>query len=355
MMRLITIIVMTSRAKKDNRAYRERLKGHRDCILTLFSPEGPAGNLLVSASADGVVREWDLTQTVPFVTLNLQRPAVGCQLSCYYFQGLFAYAGYSDGGLCAFNLEGGTLSYSLRGHEDVINQIDSDGVRLFSASHDCSVRAWNVETQTCLLIYKFTEPVSSICVARTAQRLYVGSWDRMLRTIDLQKNMVTNAMLASEDAIKAILASENYVFVAGCDPVIRAWHIESGDCRTFTGHRGWVIGLHIHKAHLYSYSDDRTIRVWSLESGRCVEEFRGHEDSVTCLTFAKDSLYSGSLDHSIRSWDLRDMLKRVEEREIMGQEELYSRKVEAYDSIMHAKGKRKGKGKGKKGKKGKKK
>lgn len=347
---------MKNRAKA-NRAYRDRLKGHKDCILTLFSPEGASGGLLVSASADGFVREWDLIQRAPLVKLSLQRPTVGCQLSCYYFEGLFAYLGYTDGGLCAFNLQGGSLSYSLRGHEGTINQIDSDSTRLFSASHDCSVRVWSTETQTCLLVYKFTDPISSICVSRTAQRLYVGSWDRMLRTVDLQKNQVTNSMLASEDAIKTILASENYVFVAGCDQIIRAWHIESGECRTFIGHRGWVIGMQIYGPHLYSFSDDKTIRVWNLETGRCVEEFSGHDDSVTCIAFANNFLYSGSLDHSIRSWDLVEMLKRIEERDIMGKEELYSRKVEAYDSIMYAKkkGKRKGKGKGKgKGKKKKK-
>jgi hypothetical protein len=50
-----------------------------------------------------------------------------------------------------------------------------------------------------------------------------------------RKNMAINAMLASEDATKAILASENYLWQTAA---IRVNHLESGDCRTFTGHRG---------------------------------------------------------------------------------------------------------------------
>jgi WD40 repeat protein len=235
--------------------------------------------------------------------------------------------------------------------------MDSDGVRLFSASHDCSVRAWDVGAKTCLLVYKFSHPVSSICVSSLAQRLYIGSWDRMLRAVDLQTNQVTHELLASEDAIKAVLAVDNYVLVAGCDPIIRVWDLNSGSCKTLVGHRGWVIGLQCFNFLLYSFSDDKTIRVWNLQSWRCVEEFSGHEDSVTCIAFACNVLYSGSLDHSIRSWNLEEMLKRIEEREFMGFEELYSRKVEAYDSIMNVKkkGKRKGGKKAKKAKKGKKK
>jgi WD40 repeat protein len=43
-----------------SRAYRDRLKGHKDSILYVYSPDGPEGGLLFSGSADRTVRVWDL-------------------------------------------------------------------------------------------------------------------------------------------------------------------------------------------------------------------------------------------------------------------------------------------------------
>ena len=35
------------------RAFKDRLKGHKDTIISLYSPEGDKGGLLLSASKDG--------------------------------------------------------------------------------------------------------------------------------------------------------------------------------------------------------------------------------------------------------------------------------------------------------------
>ena len=38
------------------RAFKDRLKGHKDGVITLFSPEGPTSGWLYSASKDGCIR-----------------------------------------------------------------------------------------------------------------------------------------------------------------------------------------------------------------------------------------------------------------------------------------------------------
>ena len=60
------------------------------------------------------------------------------------------------------------------------------------------------------------------------------------------------------------------------------------------------------KGMLITGSADSTIRSWSLESGRCLNEFKGHEAAVTCLATAAGGkvLLSGSMDKTMRSWDI---------------------------------------------------
>ena len=38
------------------RAFKDRLKGHKDGVISLYSPDGPGSGYLLSASKDGSVR-----------------------------------------------------------------------------------------------------------------------------------------------------------------------------------------------------------------------------------------------------------------------------------------------------------
>lgn len=57
-------------------------------------------------------------------------------------------------------------------------------------------------------------------------------------------------------------------------------------------------------------SRDKTIKVWSLSSGKLLSTLRGHEGSVLCLKFESASgfMVTGSSDRQILAWDL-NMLK----------------------------------------------
>ena len=77
-------------------------------------------------------------------------------------------------------------------------------------------------------------------------------------------------------------------------------------------------------ARIITGSRDRTIKVWSLMTGRCLATIRGHRGSVLCLKFEKDwdldpgnalvedgltkwrrgFMVSGSSDHTVCVWDL---------------------------------------------------
>lgn len=42
--------------KIKTKAFKDRLRGHKDGIITLYSPEGPQSGMLLSASKDGCIR-----------------------------------------------------------------------------------------------------------------------------------------------------------------------------------------------------------------------------------------------------------------------------------------------------------
>ena len=177
--------------------------------------------------------------------------------------------------------------------------------------------------------------------------MFTASWDKMVRVVDLEANKVTKIFVASKEAIKAMIVTEKYVFVAGCDPIIRGFSLETGDCKLYQGHYGWIYCLEVYEGKLFSGGDDKTIKIWDIETTKMLEELNGHENGVTCLAFANQELFSGSYDHYIICWDMQEIESRITERDLMRQEDIRSRKLEVFWRIMEAKkGKKKKKGKG---------
>lgn len=79
------------------------------------------------------------------------------------------------------------------------------------------------------------------------------------------------------------------------------------ELRTLTGHSNWIKSLAVSSdgQKLASGSNDRSIRVWEVASGKQLVRLEGHEGPIEALAFSPDNrwLVSGSADATIRVWD----------------------------------------------------
>jgi WD40 repeat protein len=59
------------------------------------------------------------------------------------------------------------------------------------------------------------------------------------------------------------------------------------------------------RKRLASASEDRTVRVWDLDSGQCVLTLKGHTGRVRCVAFSPDGkrLASIAFDRTVKLWD----------------------------------------------------
>jgi WD40 repeat protein len=197
-------------------------------------------------------------------------------------------------------------------------------------------------------VFKFADPISVGRVSSTFNMLFTASWDKMIRCIDLETNKVVKSFIASKEAIKTMQVTDKYIFVAGIEPIIRAFNIEDGSTKLFQGHKGWVYTIEIEesKNRMYSGGDDRTIIIWNIENTKMLEQLTGHENGVTSIGFAAGDLYTGSFDHHVICWDLNDLEDRISEKEDMRQADIESRRYETYWKLMDAKKGKKKRGKG---------
>jgi WD40 repeat protein len=74
------------------------------------------------------------------------------------------------------------------------------------------------------------------------------------------------------------------------------------------GHSHWVrsIAFSPDGQKFASGSDDQTVRIWDIKSGKCISTLEGHSGCVRSVTFSHDGklLASGSEDGTVKIWDV---------------------------------------------------
>ncbi len=94
------------------------------------------------------------------------------------------------------------------------------------------------------------------------------------------------------------------------DKTIKLWNVETGQkLHTFEGHGGPVYSVNFSPDEgktLVSGSDDKTIKLWNVETGQEIRTLKEHGGTVYSVNFSPDgkTLVSGSDDKTIKLWNV---------------------------------------------------
>ncbi len=122
----------------------------------------------------------------------------------------------------------------------------------------------------------------------------------LLRTLTGHSNRV-NALAVTPDGKQVISASD--------DKTLKVWNLETfQEVSTLTGHSDWVYALAVTPdgKQVISGSDDNTLKVWNLETFQEVSTLTGHSSEVYALALTPDGkqVISGSRDKTLKVWNL---------------------------------------------------
>ncbi|KAK7329368.1 hypothetical protein VNO77_23530 [Canavalia gladiata] len=169
-------------------------------------------------------------------------------------------------------------------------EVGSD--KLYSGSTDGTVRTWDCHTGQCTDVMKNGVEVTSL--------ISEGPWV----FVDLR------------NAVKAWNIQTTFQFTLdgpkGRDGVIAAWRGSSESKSPFelvaslTGHTKAVVCLAVGGKMLFSGSNDKSIKVWDLDTLNCKMTLDGHNEVVTSLICWDYYLLSSSSDCTIKIWVATD-------------------------------------------------
>ncbi|BAZ29595.1 serine/threonine protein kinase with WD-40 repeats [Cylindrospermum sp. NIES-4074] len=115
----------------------------------------------------------------------------------------------------------------------------------------------------------------------------------------------------SGDVNAVAISPDGKTFVSGSDDkTIKIWNLQTGELKsTLTGHSNSVYSVAISPdgKTFVSGSGDKTIKIWNLQTGELKSTLTGHSNSVYSVAISPDgkTFVSGSGDKTIKIWNLQ--------------------------------------------------
>ncbi|OAY75391.1 DENN domain and WD repeat-containing protein SCD1 [Ananas comosus] len=213
------------------------------------------------------------------------------------------------------SMRGSELRATLRGHTRPIRAINSDRSKIVSGSDDHSVIVWDKQTFRLLEELKGHDAPVSCVRMLSGERVLTASHDGTVKMWDVRTDTCVATVGRCSSAVTCMEYddSSGILAAAGRDVVANVWDIRAGkQMLKLQGHTKWIRSLRMAGDTILTGSDDWTARVWSISRGtsdavlachaggiKCVKNFTLHSASILSISAGENWLGIGAADNSM--------------------------------------------------------
>lgn len=282
------------------------LSGHSKWVFSVCVT--PDGQKIVSGSADGTVRVWDI---------NTGKQLMQCASSDWAVRSVCVTPDgkkiVSAGGKLVriWDINTGNKLLECIGHTDSINSVcvTPDGKKIISGSDDTTVCIWNIDTgEQIKECQGHTGWVSSVCVTPDGRKIISGSHDNTIRVWNANSGKLLGVCRGHNDWVSSVCVTSDgsSIISASYDCTIRIWPIDSyttvNSCRYPASRIFQVCVTQNGEAIVSGWN--ASVRIWDIKTGKQLIG-NSHIDSVVavCITPDNKKIVSGSCDNTIGIWE----------------------------------------------------
>lgn len=194
------------------------------------------------------------------------------------------------------------VSHRIDGGTPSSVRVCGAGPVIATSGWDRSLQVWSPGRTAPTILPVAAQLVPNFCVTADGRYVLSATRDMSLVLFDLQTsrhvrtfpfpdrpniyNLMVNAVGVSADGRIALSGEQG--------GLIRVWNMETGKClRTMRSHSGAVTCLAISGdgRHILSGSDDKTLKLWETVSGQCIQTYSWHTDSLSGVAISADCSY----------------------------------------------------------------
>lgn len=210
---------------------------------------------------------------------------------------------------------GSELKATLTGHTRAIRAISSDKSRVVSGSDDQCVFVWDKQTSGVLEELKGHDAQVSCVKMLSGERVLTASHDGSVKMWDVRTDTCVATVGRASSAILCMEYDDNTGILAagGRDAIGNIWDIRAGrQMQKLLGHTKWIRSLRMVGDTIITGSDDWTARVWSVSDGHCDAVLACHAGPITSVEYcASDKgIITGSEDGMVRLWESEEGLRQ---------------------------------------------
>ncbi|XP_019446275.1 PREDICTED: DENN domain and WD repeat-containing protein SCD1 isoform X2 [Lupinus angustifolius] len=206
------------------------------------------------------------------------------------------------------SLRGSELRATLKGHTRTVRAINSDRGKVVSGSDDKSVLVWDKQTTQLLEELKGHDgPVSCVRML-SGERVLTASHDGTVKMWDVRTDRCVATVGRCSSAVLCMEYDDNVGLLAasGRDVVANIWDIRAGkQMHKLSGHTQWIRSIRMVGDTLITGSDDWTARIWSVSRGTCDAVLACHAGPILCVEYSSldRGIMTGSSDGLLRFWE----------------------------------------------------
>ncbi|KAJ4959695.1 hypothetical protein NE237_019605 [Protea cynaroides] len=206
------------------------------------------------------------------------------------------------------SMRGSELRATLKGHSSSVRAISSDRGKVVSGSDDQSVIVW--DKQTAQLLEELKGHAGQVNCVRmlSGERVLTASHDGTIKMWDVRTDTCVATVGRCSSAILCMEYDDStgILAAAGRDAVANIWDIRAGrQMHKLLGHTKWIRSIRMVGDTVVTGSDDWTARIWSVSRGTCDAVLACHAGPILCVEYSTPDkgIITGSSDGLLRFWE----------------------------------------------------
>ncbi|KAF5199424.1 Autophagy-related protein [Thalictrum thalictroides] len=191
-------------------------------------------------------------------------------------------------------------------------RVQADGVvRQFEAGAE-NFAETNIPVSCKHKIHSHEGGCGSIMFQCKSNKLISGGQDRTIKIWDTNTGMLDHTLYGCDGSVLDLTVSHDNKFIvaASSSNNLYVWDVGTGRiCHTLKGHSDKVCAVDISKVSCFlvvSAAYDRTIKVWNLQKGYCINTIISHSNcNALCFSMDGQTICSGHSDGNLRLWNVQ--------------------------------------------------